>query len=113
AEGSVIWTGTISSGELKWAYENCRAFLFPSLDEGFGLPVLEAVNAGARIALSDIPAFREFGDVGVFFDPEDDDDIASSIAMLLHELPKRAANAESMISWETVVTRLRNEVVKK
>lgn len=110
SDGSVLWTGTVSDGELKWAYENCSAFIFPSLDEGFGLPVLEAIDAGARIALSDIPAFREFGDIGVFFDPYDDADIADKVSELLLSPPRDRLPISREGSWKSTVTRLREVV---
>lgn len=110
--GTVIWTGSVSNAELKWAYENCSAFVFPSLDEGFGLPVVEAASAGARIALSDIPAFREFGDVGQFFDPSDDLDIAETVARVLQEPQPTDIESVSDLSWDSVVAKLRDMVRK-
>jgi glycosyltransferase involved in cell wall biosynthesis len=47
--------------ELQWCYQNCDALVAPSLTEGFGLPVAEAVLAGCRIVCSDIPAHQEIG----------------------------------------------------
>jgi glycosyltransferase involved in cell wall biosynthesis len=49
----------VSHGQLKWLYQNARAFLFPSLDEGFGLPPLEALYFGCPVIASDIPVLRE------------------------------------------------------
>ncbi|MFW1401537.1 glycosyltransferase, partial [Vibrio parahaemolyticus] len=51
--------GYVSDGELAWLYGNCRAFLFFSRGEGFGLPPLEALLAGAEVVASDIPVMRE------------------------------------------------------
>jgi glycosyltransferase involved in cell wall biosynthesis len=51
----------IAEAELQWCYQNCEALVAPSLTEGFGLPVAEAVLAGCRIVCSDIPAHREIG----------------------------------------------------
>jgi glycosyltransferase involved in cell wall biosynthesis len=51
----------LSEEELQWCYRNCKLLLAPSLTEGFGLPVAEALLAGCRIVCSDIPAFRELG----------------------------------------------------
>ena len=51
----------ISDPELRWCYRNCDLLLAPSIAEGFGLPVAEAVLAGCRVVCSDIPAFREIG----------------------------------------------------
>jgi glycosyltransferase involved in cell wall biosynthesis len=47
--------------ELQWCYGRCEALVTPSITEGFGLPVAEALLAGCRVVCSDIPAFREVG----------------------------------------------------
>jgi len=49
----------IPEAQLQWCYRHCRALLAPSIIEGFGLPVAEALLAGCRVVCSDIPAFRE------------------------------------------------------
>ena len=51
----------VSDGQLQWCYRNCKLLLAPSLVEGFGLPVAEALLAGCPVVCSDIPAFREVG----------------------------------------------------
>lgn len=58
---NVIFLNGISDEQLHWCYRNCQALLAPSLIEGFGLPVAEAMLAGCPVICSDIPAFREFG----------------------------------------------------
>lgn len=57
----VLLCSGLSDGEMRWCYENCALLLAPSSMEGFGLPIAEAVLAGARVVCSDIPAFREVG----------------------------------------------------
>ena len=59
---SVLLLGGISDEDLQWCYRNCRVLLAPSVVEGFGLPVAEAMLAGCAIVCSDIPAFRELND---------------------------------------------------
>lgn len=54
-----------SDNELQHVYSTCRALVFPSLAEGFGLPLVEARTRGALVIASDIPAFRELADAGV------------------------------------------------
>jgi len=53
----VLELGYVSDAELAALYGSARAVVFPSLDEGFGLPIVEAAAAGARLVASDIPAF--------------------------------------------------------
>ncbi len=60
--GKVRFLEGIAEPELQWCYLNCDALLAPSLTEGFGLPVAEALLAGCRVVCSDIPAHREVGD---------------------------------------------------
>lgn len=71
---NVIYTGYVSDGELKALYTNCRGAIFPSLYEGFGLPVLEAMESGCRsIAVSRIPVFMELFAEGTYkFDPKEE-----------------------------------------
>jgi glycosyltransferase involved in cell wall biosynthesis len=57
----VVLLSGIKDTELQWCYRNCELLLAPSLLEGFGLPVVEALMAGCRVVCSDIPAFREVG----------------------------------------------------
>lgn len=54
-----------TDGEVAFIYGSCRALLFPSLFEGFGLPLVEARSRGCRVIASDIPAFAELADGGV------------------------------------------------
>lgn len=51
----------VSEAELQWCYSRCKALIAPSLTEGFGLPVAEALVAGCRVVCSDIDALREVG----------------------------------------------------
>ena len=62
--------GYVSDGEAKTLMRECKAFLFPTFYEGFGLPPLEALSAGARIVVSDTPCMHEvFGDTAAYIDP--------------------------------------------
>jgi len=68
---SVIMTGYVSDDELIWLYRNCYANLYPSLFEGFGLPVLEGMQFGAPTLTSKSTSMPEVaGDAALIFDPE-------------------------------------------
>jgi glycosyltransferase involved in cell wall biosynthesis len=73
--------GYVPDAELAKLYRSAHALIFPSLNEGFGLPIVEAVAAGARrLALSDMPVFRWIAGAGaVYFDPYDVAAIASAL----------------------------------
>jgi glycosyltransferase involved in cell wall biosynthesis len=72
ARGEVKWLDYVSRAELRALYSTARAFLFPSLAEGFGLPVLEALAAGTAVVASDLPVLREVaGNAATFVPPHD------------------------------------------
>lgn len=106
-DASVSWpTGAVSAGfvsddELRALYRHSRAVVFVSLAEGFGLPLVEAVSAGARsLIISDIPVFRWIcGDGATYVDPRSSTDIARAF----HEIDSVpiASNLDlSRFSWD-------------
>lgn len=71
---SVILPGEINESEKIWLYGNCEAFLFPSLTEGFGMPVIEAMKFGKPVFLSNFTSLPEIGgDVAFYFDSFDEE----------------------------------------
>jgi glycosyltransferase involved in cell wall biosynthesis len=65
----VTITGPISDGDKGWYYKNCSAFIFPSIAEGFGLPVIEAMHFGKPVFLSKFTSLPEIGgDAAYYFD---------------------------------------------
>jgi glycosyltransferase involved in cell wall biosynthesis len=86
AGDDVRFLGWVSSEELEGLYAAAAGFVFPTLAEGFGLPVLEAMARGVAVACSDIPVLREVaGDDALFFDPHSEPAIAASIGRLLDD----------------------------
>jgi len=68
----VIMTGYVSDDELIWLYRNCYANLYPSLFEGFGLPVLEGMQFGAATLASNTSSIPEVaGNTAILLDPND------------------------------------------
>ena len=118
--GLVRYTGFVDDATLVWLYENCRFFTFLSLDEGYGLPPLEALQFGAPVLVSDIPVFRELlADLSgvVFCDPYDVEEIASTMRGVVdidlvptHPGEDRGGQRHS---WETVVGKMRSTIVEK
>jgi glycosyltransferase involved in cell wall biosynthesis len=95
-DGDVRFLGWVSDEELESLYRAVDAFVFPSLSEGFGLPVLEAMARGVPVATSGRTSLAEVaGDAALLFDPEDEASIADAIARLLSdtELAGRLARA--------------------
>lgn len=87
AEGlleGIRFTGFVDEGTLRWLYEHCSAYVFPSLSEGFGLPALEAMMHGAPVASSNATCLPEvYGDAAHYFDPLDVQDIANKVNDIL------------------------------
>lgn len=64
---NVTLLGTVSDKEKSWLYANCEAFVFPSLFEGFGLPVIEAMQHGKPVFSSQKTSLKEIGGVFAYF----------------------------------------------
>lgn len=72
-----VFYGYAEEAELAELYRRARAYVFPSLLEGFGLPPLEAMRYGTPVAASDSSCLPEIlDDAAAYFDPEDEEDIA-------------------------------------
>lgn len=81
---NVVMTGFVSEGELRWLYNNCRAYIFPSLSEGFGLPGLEAMAHNAPVVSSNATCLPEVnGSAAYYFDPRDEQDMFKKILDVL------------------------------
>ncbi len=82
----VIFPGFVPSEELPWWYRAAELFIYPSLYEGFGLPVLEAMACGTPTITSDISSLPEVaGDAALLVDPGDPQALATAIARVLTE----------------------------
>jgi glycosyltransferase involved in cell wall biosynthesis len=80
----VRFLGWVSAQELDNLYAAADCFVFPSLYEGFGFPVLEAMTRGVPVATSGRASLAEVaGDAALMFDPDDEDSIADAIETLL------------------------------
>jgi glycosyltransferase involved in cell wall biosynthesis len=91
----VILPGYVSDAELGWLFQNCFGFIYPSLFEGFGMPVLEALSLGAPVLCSDTTSLPEAaGKAAVYFDPSD----PHSIAGAMNRLARGELDRESLIS---------------
>ena len=89
---NVVFTDFVSEGQLRWLYEHCLAYIFPSLSEGFGLPGLEAMLHGAPVVSSNATCLPEvYGPAAEYFDPIDTSDIAKAIDKVLtdHKLRRK------------------------
>ncbi len=104
---NVVFTDFISDGQLRWLYEHTAAYVFPSLSEGFGLPGLEAMVAGAPVVSSSATCLPEvYKDGAEYFDPLNIDEIVQAITKVLDDetyrkqLIKRGQAVASKYSWD-------------
>jgi glycosyltransferase involved in cell wall biosynthesis len=85
-------TGFLQDADLRSLFTGAEAFVFPSLYEGFGLPVLEAMACGAPVVCSQAAALAEVaGDAALLVDPLDADSIASGLSRMLADRELRQA----------------------
>jgi glycosyltransferase involved in cell wall biosynthesis len=85
-ESDVLLLGWLGPRDLEGLWTLADAFLFPSLYEGFGLPVLEAMARGVPVASSNASSLPEVaGDAALLFDPHDERQIAAAIERLLED----------------------------
>ncbi len=87
----VIMPGYLPTDELSILMHNSHALIFPSLYEGFGLPVIEAMAAGIPVACSNVTSLPEIaGEAALLFDPRIPEQIAAAIHSLATEQDTRA-----------------------
>jgi len=92
-------------------YRNAKAFIFPSYYEGFGIPILEAFDAGCPVILSNSSCFPEIaGDGALYFDPKSADELVSAIEKILDDHDLRSSLIEKgrkrleNFSWSKAAT---------
>jgi glycosyltransferase involved in cell wall biosynthesis len=108
-EGQVIFTGQIREQDKAPLFSAATVFAFPSLYEGFGIPVLEAMACGTPVVTSNLSALPEVaGDAGLLVDPYDTDAISAGIRTLLEEQPlreelaRRGLERAGLFTWQQV-----------
>jgi len=106
-EGSAVFTDYVPEGDLPALLSGARLFVFPSLYEGFGLPVLEAIACGTPVVCSNASSLPEVvGDAAVLVDPMDVEGLAMAIERVLGDEELRAKLIErgfeqaKKFSWE-------------
>lgn len=85
-EEGVIYTGFISDSDMAAMYTGAEVLLYPSLYEGFGIPILDAFNCSVPVVTSDRGSMREIAkDAAVLVDPEDSADIVKGVKMAISQ----------------------------
>jgi glycosyltransferase involved in cell wall biosynthesis len=99
AEQRLFWVSDASDTDLEYLYQKATALIFASIIEGFGLPIVEAMQRGLPVLCSDIPVFREIADGKAnFFSLESTDELAEIIFQASQTPPGRLAYP--WLSWK-------------
>jgi len=103
-------TGYLPKAEIESLYSRASIFAFPSLDEGFGMPVLEAMAHGTPVITSNRPALSEVaGNAALLLNPQDREELATGLARLVEDTELRSKLSElgriraRLFSWENAV----------
>lgn len=103
----IIYKDRITDYELVTLYKNAKAFIMPSYEEGFGIPILEAMACGCPVVSSSAGALPEVGgDAVLYFDPASPQDMAGKISMVLNneelrrDLIKKGLQRYKQFSWK-------------
>lgn len=104
---NIIFTGFVSNLELIQLYQKAECFVMPSLYEGFGIPVLEAMSYGCPVIASNTSSLPEVGgDACLYFDPHDKIDLRNKISQIVddnrlrEDLVKKGNARVKQFSWE-------------
>lgn len=108
-----LLSGPISDDQLAELYQQANALLFPSLEEGFGLPLVEAMALRCPAIVSDIPVFREIAkDAAMYFSPSSEDELSLCLRQLQGNLELReqlvnlGAQRVKQFTWTEMVRRV-------
>lgn len=103
----IRFVGAISENDKQWYYKHCTAFVFPSIAEGFGLPVIEAMAFGKPVFLSNLTSLPEIGGDAAFYFPDFEPDtmqkvLANGLHLYQHNDMKAAIIAHAQkFNWLT------------
>lgn len=100
ADVGVMPLGYVADVDLPGLYAGADAFVFPSIYEGFGMPVLEARACGVRIVASDIPEIREAGGVGPLYVPPTAEALFAALPQIVTLEPAATNAGMSLPSWD-------------
>jgi glycosyltransferase involved in cell wall biosynthesis len=105
----IVFTGHVDEDDLLALYQSADVFAYPSLYEGFGLPVLEAMACGVPVVCSDRGSLPEAaGDAALLVDPTDESAMAAALARALHdddlrrEMVDRGLRRAREFTWDRV-----------
>jgi len=98
-DGTVTWLGDVSRAQLIGEYNRCDVFCLPSVQEGFGIVLLEAMAAGKAIVASRAAAIPEVAPHGLLVEPDSADALAAGVEELYRSPEKREALGRTGTGW--------------
>jgi len=98
-EGTVTWLGDVSRAELAGEYNRCTVFCLPSVQEGFGIVLLEAMAAGKPIVASRAAAIPETAPHAILVEPESAEALAAGIESIDRSPEARASQSAAGLAW--------------
>lgn len=109
----IRWMGRIPDDDLPWLYAGATCFAFPSLYEGFGLPVLEAMACGTPVICSRVASLPEVaGGAALMVDPTNQDELVAALGRVLgnhmvrEKMREKGLNQAKNFSWQESVRRI-------
>lgn len=118
-QDNVEFMGYVSDEKLQELYSTCGLYVFPSLYEGFGLPVVEAQLNRAPVVCSNVASLPEIGgDAAVYFDPNSSDDIKQKMLMVMknndlkEELVQKGLVNIQKYTWKKAANQVLNNAIK-
>ena len=118
----IIFTGYVSEAHKKWLIENAVALLYPSIYEGFGLPILEAFALGIPVVTSNVSSMPEVGgDAAIYVNnPENKEELVDAMRKIkalnceeLSDLKEKMAEQAEKFSWESTAEEIMNEFTRE
>ncbi len=110
---TILFKENVDDEALVELYSNAALFVYPSLYEGFGIPIIEAMSLGTPACISDIPVFREIcGDNAVYFDPNSAQSIKEKIEYSLVNPMECNNDYLKQYNWKSSSKRV-NEVISQ
>jgi glycosyltransferase involved in cell wall biosynthesis len=111
----VHFLGYMTDEQLAALYTSCFAFIYPSLYEGFGLPIVEAMSCGAPVITSNSTSLPEvLGDAGLLIDPHSVESLHQAMRQIAEgedtrrELKVKSLERAKLFSWEAAAVKVRD-----
>jgi glycosyltransferase involved in cell wall biosynthesis len=115
----LIFTGYLESNDLVKLYREAEVFVFPSLYEGFGLPLVEAMASGTPVVCSNIDCFKEIGGQAVeFYEKANPSDLTNKLTEIINnsikkeQMTKKGERQAQKYSWEKTANETLNIFTK-